>query len=391
LFRLLLGIAVAGSFDSAASAGQFVLVIAGGLLLGVAGGYLVVQLMRPFDDYLVETTLTVILAYGSYFLAEQLQVSGVIAVVAAGLVVGNYGQRVSLSPTSRMAVGLSWEFFGFLANSLIFLFVGLQVRNARLLESLLPITVAILAVLLARAATVGVVSALMRGLRLDRPLPWRWQALLVWGGLRGALSLAMVLSLPYGLGGEGSRLRDELLVLTFGVILFTLLAQGLTIRPLLTRLGLVESDVARRQYERIQAGLRAVRAALDTLDRQAQSGAVSPLVANDLRPEYERREAALRAELEARRTSDAALREQELRAERRRLLVAERAALRRLFIEGGVDDDTYRDLGSDVDARIGALDDAADEVPRDAAAAHAPPAEAKLPGASPRVDKARPD
>jgi monovalent cation:H+ antiporter, CPA1 family len=376
LFRLLLGIAVASSFDSAASAGQFVLVIAGGLLLGVAGGYLVVQLMRRFDDYLVETTLTVILAYGSYFLAEELQVSGVIAVVAAALVVGNYGQRVSLSPTSRMAVGLSWEFFGFLANSLIFLFVGLQVRNARMLESILPISVAILAVLLARAVTVGLVGALMRGLRLDRPLPWRWQALLVWGGLRGSLSLAMALSLPYGLGGAGSRLRDELLVLTFGVILFTLLAQGLTLRPLLTRLGLVEFDRQRQQYERVQAGLRATRAALDTLDRQVKSGAVTPRIARDLRPEYERREAALLAELDACQISDDALREQELRAARRRLLIAERAALRRLFIEGGVDDDTYRDLGSDVDARIVALDDAADAAP-------VAPVEAGCPGASP--------
>ncbi|MGI8587566.1 MAG: Na+/H+ antiporter [Chloroflexia bacterium] len=236
LFRLILGIAVGGEFDLVSSVGQFCLVILGGLAVGLAGGFLAAEVMRRFDDYLVETVVTVILAYGSYFLAEELHLSGVIAVVAAGLVVGNYAQKVSFSQQSLVAVNLSWEFFGFLANSLIFLLVGLQVNQAGPFESIEYVVIAILAVLLARALAVEAVCLVLRLWRGRRPVPWRWQILLVWGGLRGSLSLAMALSLPYTLGGIGSPLRRRLLVMTFGVILFTLLVQGLTIKPLMARL-----------------------------------------------------------------------------------------------------------------------------------------------------------
>ncbi len=356
LFRLLLGLAVAGAVDVAGSLGQFGLVIAGGLALGVAGGYLVTQLMRRFDDYLVETVLTVVLAYGSYFLAEQLHVSGVIAVVAAGLVVGNYGQRVSFSPTSRIAVGLSWEFFGFLANSLIFLFVGLQVRQTHLAAHLGLIAPAVGAVLLARVVTVGVAAAIMRHLRIEGSLPWRWQVLLVWGGLRGSLSLAMALSLPYTLGGAGSGLREELLVLTFGVILFTLLVQGVTLRPLLQRLGLIRNDKAGRAYGEIQARLRAVRTACAALEEQVREGILTPRIADHLRAEYTAREGVLLAQFEEIHVSDAVLFDGQLRAGHRQLLTVERTTLRGLLTAGAIDDETWRSLAAEIDQRLAALD-----------------------------------
>ena len=356
LFRLLLGLVAAGTVDVAGSVGQFALVIAGGLGLGVAGGYLVTQLMRRFDDYLVETVLTVVLAYGSYFLAEQLHVSGVIAVVAAGLVVGNYGQRVSFSPTSLVAVGLSWEFFGFLTNSLIFLFVGLQVRHTHLTAYLAPIALAIGAVLLARVVTVALVGGIMQRWRVEGVLPWRWQALLVWGGLRGSLSLAMALSLPYTLGGAGSGQREELLVLTFGVILFTLLVQGLTLQPLLQRLGLIRNDTAGRAYEGIQARLRATRTAGRALEDQVRAGSLTPRIADHLRAEYTAREAALLAQLEAIHINDAVLFDGQLRAGHRQLLTVERTTLRGLLTTGAIDDDTWRNLAAEIDQRLATLD-----------------------------------
>ncbi|HMA38134.1 MAG TPA: Na+/H+ antiporter [Chloroflexia bacterium] len=355
LFRLILGVIVAGAFDSATSAGQFVLVIAGGAGIGAAAGYIVAHLMRRFDDYLVETVLTLILAYGTYFLAEQLQVSGVIAVVVAGLLVGNYAQQISFSPTSQMAVGLSWEFFGFLANSLIFLFVGLQVHNTGLAGSagsIGSVAVAIGAVLLSRILIVGLVGAALRLQRGERPLPWRWQLLLVWGGLRGSLSLAMALSLPYTLQhGAPFVERPQILVMTFGVILFTLLVQGLTLKPLLARLGLVTEDRARQEYLHTQARLRVTRAAAATLERQADKGSLTPAIADELRAEYAQREAALLARLDACHVSDGALRSQQLRAERRQLLTIERTSLQRLLAEGTIDEDTWRVLAAEIDRR----------------------------------------
>ncbi|MDQ2808262.1 MAG: Na+/H+ antiporter [Chloroflexota bacterium] len=361
LFRLLLGLLAAGTVDVVGSVGQFVLVIAGGLGLGLAGGYLVVQLMRRFDDYLVETVLTVVLAYGSYFLAEQFHVSGVIAVVTAGLVVGNYGQRVSFSPTSLIAVGLSWEFFGFLANSLIFLFVGLQVRHTNFLANLGPLALALGIVLLARTVTTLLFSAVMHRWGVEGALPWPWRVLLVWGGLRGALSLAMALSLPYTLGGPGSTLRDQILVLTFGVILFTLLVQGLTLQPLLKRLGMAAGDSAQRHYDRVQAQLRAITAAAKVLTQQAQLGSLTPQVADHLRIEYQAREQTLLAELKTIQLNDAVLFDGQLRAGHRQLLTVERTTLRDLFTAGTIDEETWRSLSAEIDHRVTTLDAAPDD------------------------------
>ncbi|MDQ2806882.1 MAG: Na+/H+ antiporter [Chloroflexota bacterium] len=355
VFRLLLGVAAAGTFNFGASLGQFALVISGGLGLGLVGGFIASRLIRQFEDYLVETVLTVVLAYGTYFLAESLHVSGVIAVVVAGLVVGNYGQRVSFSPTSLIAVGLSWEFFGFLANSLIFLFVGLQVQHGRLFDYAGPLAVAIGAVVLARAVSVGVVAGVVRLLHIDQPLPWRWQVLLVWGGLRGSLSLAMALALPYSLGGPQSGLREELLVLTFGVILFTLLIQGLTLKPLLARLGLITADPAHASYQELHARLRAIRAAQAVLEQQVIEGRLAARSTQELREGYARREAALQEELETRHGQDAAFYAAEVRAGQHALLTVERTTLRALVTEGALPEEGWKRAAADIDHQLADL------------------------------------
>ncbi len=358
LFRLILGVIIAGTFDPLTGVGEFILVIVGGLAIGITAGYLVSRLMTVFDDYLIETVLTVILAYGSYFLAEQLGVSGVIAVVGAGLMVGNYGANVSFSPTSLVAVGLSWEFFGFVANSLIFLFVGLQVQETVLAGSGGLIILAIAAVLLSRSVAVAVFSWLLRVARIDRPISWTWQVVLAWGGLRGSLSLAMALSLPFYLGGSNVAFphRQQILAMTFGVILFTLLVQGLTLKPLLRRLGLVRADEARREFERAQASLRAMRTAVATLERQVRSGAMAPAIADTLREEYLTGEQAVMDALQEIHVTDADLRETQLRAGRRQLLTVEKAALRQLFADGSIDEETWRGLVTDIDTRLADLD-----------------------------------
>src|SRR5207247_741394 len=145
----------------------------------------------------VETTMTLVVAYGTYLLAEWLGVSGVIAVVVAALVLGNYGRTASMSPTTRLAVSSTWEFFGFLANSLIFLLIGLEVNLARLSQFWGPTLLAIVVVLVVRIAVVAVSSWILR--YIHRPIPFSWQTVMVWGGLRGSLALAMALSLPFSL------------------------------------------------------------------------------------------------------------------------------------------------------------------------------------------------
>jgi CPA1 family monovalent cation:H+ antiporter len=239
LFRIVLGIVIAGAVDNPMSTlAQFLLVVLGAIALGAGVGFVVSRLLLHVDDYLVETAVTLVVAYGTYLLAEQLGVSGVIAVVVAAMVLGNYGTSTAMSQSTREAVSSTWEFLGFLANSFIFLLIGLELDTAKLSRYWLPTVGAIAIVLVVRALVVVISSAILR--YIHRPIPSNWQAVLVWGGLRGALALALALSLPITAQLTlTSDDRDLILVMTFGVILFSLLVQGLTMEPLLRRLGVI--------------------------------------------------------------------------------------------------------------------------------------------------------
>jgi monovalent cation:H+ antiporter, CPA1 family len=242
LFRIVLGVVLAGvSAEPTSTVLQFVIVVFGGLALGALTGFAVSLLLSRLDDYLVETTLTLVAAYGTYLLAERVGVSGVIAVVIAGLVLGTYGHATAMSPATRAAVSSSWEFFGFLANSLIFVLIGLELNLEQFRRYWLPILLAIASVLAVRILVVAIASWVLR--YIHRPIPYRWQSVLVWGGLRGSLALAMALSLPITRGpGQPFPDRDLLQVMTFGVILFSLLVQAMTMKPLLDRMGLVGEE-----------------------------------------------------------------------------------------------------------------------------------------------------
>jgi CPA1 family monovalent cation:H+ antiporter len=237
LFSLLLDAATGGHFNALSGLLTVLVVLFGSAVLGAVVGLLGARLLSHMDDALVEITITLMMAYGGFLLAEHVGLSGALETVVAGLLLGTRGERV-MSAATRQQAHATWEFLDFLANSLLFLLMGLAVRpivehSGTYLGSHLwgTLLVALLAVLLARTAMVmltGWVLALTR-----RPLAKGWRLVLVWAGLRGAVSLAAVLSLPEQLPD-----RELLLSLTFGVVLFTLLVQGLTMQPLLARLRL---------------------------------------------------------------------------------------------------------------------------------------------------------
>ena len=243
LFSIVLGIAVSGQFSLAGSALQLAVVLAGSSLLGAAVGLVGAQVLSRVDDPLVEISITLIMAYGGYLLAASVGLSGPLATVAAGVLFATRSDQV-ISPNTRLQATAIWEFLDYLANSLLFLLMGLAVRGAavapggRIGPALVgPLLIALAAVTLSRVAVVLLTRSLMAAVR--RPLPRGWSPVLVWAGLRGAVSLAAALSLPLTLAD-----RDLLVVLTFGVVLFTLLAQGLTIAPLLRRVSLAGGSPA---------------------------------------------------------------------------------------------------------------------------------------------------
>ncbi|MDQ3327935.1 MAG: Na+/H+ antiporter [Chloroflexota bacterium] len=240
LFTILLAGVTEGGFDLANGLADFVVEIVGALALGSAIGYGGSLLLRTVDDYLLEITATFVAAYGTFLLAERFHFSPVIAVVIAGLFVGNYGTATAMSEQTNAAVSLTWEFAGFLANSLIFLLIGLALEVDVLASAWWVVLVAFVSSLTGRALSVYTLSPLLRG---GMAIPIGFRHVMVWGGLRGALSLALALSLPLETAeGEPFPERGLLLAMTFGVVGASLLLQGLTMGPLLGRLGLAGGD-----------------------------------------------------------------------------------------------------------------------------------------------------
>ncbi len=203
---------------------SFVRLAGGGIALGFAIGVVLSRLTRRIDDQQVELTYTAIGAYGTYVLADALQVSGILAVVAAAIVLGNYGRSHGMSERTRAAVDVVWGYAAFLLNSLIFLLIGLSEPIPDILRNLGPVMAAAAITLVARAASVYLL--LPAGSR-RRALPWRWRHLVVWSGMRGAVAIALILSLPSGVPGIA-----QVRTLVYGVVLVTIVVQGGTVAPL---------------------------------------------------------------------------------------------------------------------------------------------------------------
>lgn len=231
LYAGLTGILETGSASVSNLAILFLREVGGGLLVGVLLGFLFAQLATTVEDHLIEMMLSVVLAYGSYLIADNLEASGALACVAAGIVQGTYGRSIGMTEQTSRLLNDLWEFLGFFANAILFLLIGLSVDWDGLVENAWPVTVAVISVLLARVVVVEGVNLLTRP---DKRSPFRERTLLIWAGLRGAVTIALALGLP-----EATPERDLLIHMAFGVVLFTLVAQGLTLPWLIKRLGLI--------------------------------------------------------------------------------------------------------------------------------------------------------
>ena len=199
--------------------GKFVLMVGGGLIIGLLVALGVTWFMRRVHDAATEITLTMIAAYGSFALAETLGVSGVIATVAAGMLCGSYAEKMAMSAPTRDAIVGFWSYVSFMLNSIVFLLLGLQVHVRALADAWLPILLAYLAVAIGRSIMIFGVSTLLRP--TSERLEDGWSFILMIGGLRGALSMVLALSLPTDFPA-----RTEIVTLTFGVVVISILLQG---------------------------------------------------------------------------------------------------------------------------------------------------------------------
>ncbi len=346
LFTLAAGAVTGDDVGIGVGALRFVEDVGLGLAVGAAMGFAVSRVIQRVDDPMIEITLTTIAAYGSFIAAEELHVSGVMATVTAGMVCGNVAAPRGMSPTTRIAVESFWEYVAFALNSLVFLLIGLEVQIGRLLAEWRPILLAFLAVTLGRAVVVFLASALLH--RTKEAIPWRWSVMLTWGGLRGALSMVLALALP-----DAFPERPAIVTMTFGVVLLSIVLQGITAGPLLRLLGLAGGRSEKARFDARRAELMAARAALDALDRLEREQRADAEVAAEMRSEYQARAKAIAEDLAAIQSADTGPRHEEQRAVRRQLLEAERDAVGEAYRKGMIDEEARNRLRREIDARIG--------------------------------------
>jgi CPA1 family monovalent cation:H+ antiporter len=353
LFTLIFEAVSGAHFTASQASLEFLRVVGGGALIGAAVGFTASRLTALIEDPMVEITLTTLAAYGSFLMAERVHFSGVIATVAAGMLCGNYGARVGMSPSTRVAVESFWEYVAFALNSVVFLLLGFEVRVPALVAAWKPILVAYVAVTLGRAIVVAIVAAALS--RTRERIPWTWGAVLGWGGLRGALSMVLALALP-----QSFPHRELIVTMTFGVVVLSILIQGLTMGPLLKRLGLAGLGAERAAHERHRGALLAAKAALQALAALEREGATHPDILASLRERYTGRVAEAEGALREIHARDAAWRGEEQRGVERQLLVVEKDAILRAARAGVIEHEASDALLRDIDARIFAREEEGD-------------------------------
>jgi CPA1 family monovalent cation:H+ antiporter len=352
-----------GSLNLTDAIAQFFVVAMGGLAIGLVLGYIVSYIiLKNVDDHLIETATTVALAFGSFVLAEEIGLffgypevhfSGILAVVAAGLMVGNIGME-NTSPTTKLTLENFWEFLTFAVNSLVFLLIGLEIEIAQLIPFIGPIFLAVLAILLSRAVIVYLIGWIHGRIQPDRAIPFSYQHVMYWGGLRGAISLALALTLTGRV--FGSDIALELRVMTFGVVLFTLLVQGMSIEKLIKRLNLSEKLPQRVENQRRQAWLYAKQAGRRELDRLRDNGWLFRDIWESMGQVYDEEIANHKESLRVHLRDYPELGQEMYLQAREDVLKAERTAVMEAARLGLIDEDVQEELTVELNNRLKAIE-----------------------------------
>ena len=343
IFQIILASLATGDISIVSGIRSFFAVTLGGGALGLGLGYIFSKATERVDDPQIEITLTTILAYSSYLIAEHLHVSGVIATVSAGLMTGNFGLEVGMSARTRVALRSFWEYVSFVINSLVFLMIGMEVHVTNLAESWRAILLAIGTVLLGRAVAVYLIGGASR--LAGSAIPLRWQHVLVWGGIHGSVSMALALSLhrdvPY---------RAEILTLAFGVVACSIIVQGLTVKPLL-RLLHIEA-VREEAYDVAKVRSAAFSASRRELDFLVRDHLISQLAYDKLSSELNALVQDAQEAITSLQEHNQNITDDEVRMARVRLIAAEKSTIQRAANQGLVSVHMAESLLADADRRL---------------------------------------
>ncbi|ACK67419.1 sodium/hydrogen exchanger [Rippkaea orientalis PCC 8801] len=325
-FNLLLTIHGTGSLTFLEGVQEFLIVALGGSLIGAILGYLSLPIFARLDDPLSSLLLTVAVALGTFQVGQFLGVSGAVAVVVCGLIFGNLGLSQTTSASERITLLSFWEYASFIVNTFIFLLIGIEIDPLTLWRTLPAILLVVVAYQLARILSVYFLLPILRW--IDRPIPLRWQHVLVLGNIKGSLSMALALTIPLTLPG-----REEIITLVFGAVLFSLVGQGLILPWLVKGLNLSNFSKLREEIETLQIQLMTSKAAQGELENLLKSGILPKAIYEEMRSAYQVKVAASEHRLRdlynqsSDQSSNSAGERTKLDAIRRRLLLAEKGVV----------------------------------------------------------------
>jgi CPA1 family monovalent cation:H+ antiporter len=353
-FNLLLVIYATGTISTTQVIEEVLIVALGGGLVGAVLGYLCLPIYVRLRDPLSSLLLTVALALGAFQLGQFLGVSGAVAVVIAGLVFGNLGLPRSASASDRITLISFWEYAGFIVNTFIFLLIGIEINPLTLWQTLPSIVLVILAYQLGRILSVYSLLWVLRW--IDRPIPLRWQHILILGNIKGSLSMALAVAIPLALTG-----RELIIELVFGAVLFSLVIQGLALPWLIKKLDISQVSAVTRDIGQLQLQLIASKAAQDELANLLKSGVLPKAVYEELWASYQARvavsERRLRDAYNQSRSGQKEPNNSQLDAIRRRLFLAEKAALSDALRKRIVPEDLVQSYVKGLDEKLLSLDD----------------------------------
>jgi CPA1 family monovalent cation:H+ antiporter len=365
-YRVAVVAVISGSFSLAEASGRFVLNVAGGIAIGLVVGYVIRQVRKRIDDPPVSITVSLMSGYFAYLPAHAIGVSGVLAAVTVGIYMGWYAAEVTTVQTRLQGVAV-WEIVFFVLNALLFGLIGLQLPSildelsgrstATLVSDAVIVCLAVIGTRFAWVLFVTYLPGVLRGRFRGEEFRthWRSKVVLAWTGMRGAVSLAAALALPLTTdAGDRFPNRELIIFLTFGVILGTLVVQGLTLPSLIGWLGLEDDGSAEK--EEAKARIHAAEAALGRLDELIDEDWVRADTAERLRGAYNFRRDRFTSRLDA--DSDGAIegRSADFQRLRRELLDAERDAVVELRQQGQIDDAVMRQVVRDLDLEDERLD-----------------------------------
>ncbi len=327
---------------------NFSYVILGGLGIGLVSGYFAYGILKQLDDHLIEILITGILAYGTFIVAELIHASGVMGVVVAGLFIGNRGTEFAMSPKTRITILSSWELVVFIINSVIFLLMGIRIPVGLLLDNLQLVLIAICAVVFARAFCAYSLIGLFN-IKSRKKISLGWQHVINWGGLHGSIPIALVLGLPvieYG---------NELSIMVFGVVVFSLIFQGLTIEPLVKKLKIITSSPQEVEYEKIIAKKISIQKASDTLKELYRKKEIPSGLYSEFKEVYEKEAEYLKRLASEKLEMESVLLDKQRMIAKNKILTAQKSSVLESMRRGIISDEVAVELISELDSEIDAL------------------------------------